>query len=245
MAELARELLTASVYGLTVGLFIDAGAMDSVADGLPHWWHSSRGLADPMRTWSIASDAAEGIAEATVAELELWVAEHALKRIFVHAGVVAVNGRALLLPGRSLAGKTTLTAALVRAGAAYGSDEYAPLLADGRVETYPRPLWVRPIEGGDRRRETAAELGGKTFDGAIPVGGVAVLHYDASPGWATSAATRGAALLGLVDNCVPARSRPQAMLEAMAAALADARAMTGTRGDADEAAHRLIEWMAA
>ena len=45
------------------------------------------------------------------------LAEHAVDRIFLHCGVIAIDGRALLLPGRSFAGKTTLTAALVRAGA--------------------------------------------------------------------------------------------------------------------------------
>ena len=64
--------------------------------------------------------------------------------MFVHAGVVAVDGRALLLPGGSFTGKTTLVAALLRAGAQYGSDEYAVLDEAGLVlPAYPRPLSIR------------------------------------------------------------------------------------------------------
>jgi hypothetical protein len=42
----------------------------------------------------------------------------------------------MVLPGKSFAGKTTLVAALVRAGAEYWSDEYAVLDANGDVHPY-------------------------------------------------------------------------------------------------------------
>ncbi len=58
-------------------------------------------------------------------DLMVYVANNAPDYVFVHAGVVGWRGRALVLPGTSFAGKTTLVAELVRAGAAYYSDEYA------------------------------------------------------------------------------------------------------------------------
>jgi hypothetical protein len=51
------------------------------------------------------------------------VASLAPRRIFVHAGVVGWKGRAILFPGKTLSGKTTMVAELVRAGASYFSDE--------------------------------------------------------------------------------------------------------------------------
>ena len=42
------------------------------------------------------------------AQIRLFVAAHARDRIFVHAGVVAREGRALVIPGESFSGKTTL-----------------------------------------------------------------------------------------------------------------------------------------
>jgi len=46
-----------------------------------------------------------------------YIAVHATERIFVHAGAVAHNGRLIVIPGMSFSGKSTLVAALVRAGA--------------------------------------------------------------------------------------------------------------------------------
>jgi len=62
------------------------------------------------------------------------------EHLLVHAAVAAVDGRAVLLPGRSGAGKTTLVASLALAGWRYLSDEVAPLDPLGMVHPYPRPL---------------------------------------------------------------------------------------------------------
>jgi hypothetical protein len=76
----------------------------------------------------------------------------------VHSGVVAHDGRAILLPGPTHAGKSTLVAELVRLGAPYFSDEYALIDADGRVHPYPRPMLLRDGSGYDHPR-LATELG--------------------------------------------------------------------------------------
>jgi len=78
------------------------------------------------------------------------VAENARRWIFVHAGVVAWGGRAIVIPGATQSGKTSLVAALVRAGAVYLSDEYAVFDARGRVHPYPKPLSIRS-DGKPRR----------------------------------------------------------------------------------------------
>src|SRR6266851_8913285 len=80
------------------------------------------------------------VLEAFESHVQLTVAEHAPRRVFVHAGVVGWNGRAIVIPGLSHSGKTTLVHQLVRAGATYYSDEYAVLDARGRVHPYARPL---------------------------------------------------------------------------------------------------------
>ena len=49
-------------------------------------------------------------------DLHLRIAERARGRVFVHAGVVGWRDRAIVIPGRTFSGKTTLVAALVRAG---------------------------------------------------------------------------------------------------------------------------------
>jgi hypothetical protein len=57
--------------------------------------------------------------------ISLDVAEASPLRTFVHAGIVAWGKAAVLIPGRSFSGKTTLVAELARAGATYYSDEFA------------------------------------------------------------------------------------------------------------------------
>lgn len=61
--------------------------------------------------------------------------------VHVHAAVASLGGRALILPGPSGAGKTTLVAALALAGWTYLSDEVAAFGPKGHVvHPYPRPL---------------------------------------------------------------------------------------------------------
>lgn len=61
--------------------------------------------------------------------------------VYVHAAVASRDGRALIFPGRSGAGKTTLVTALLLAGWTYLSDEVAAVGPEGAVVgPYPRPL---------------------------------------------------------------------------------------------------------
>src|SRR5262249_10896677 len=76
-------------------------------------------------------------------DLRLFVAELARNRIFVHAGVVGWKGKAIVIPGPSYSGKSTIVAALVRAGASYYSDEYAVFDARGRVHPFAKDLEMR------------------------------------------------------------------------------------------------------
>jgi hypothetical protein len=67
----------------------------------------------------------------------------------IHAGVVAIGGRAILVAGRSGRGKTTLVMGLLRRGLALLSDELALVAPDNRtVLAYPRGLHIRPSSLG-------------------------------------------------------------------------------------------------
>jgi hypothetical protein len=72
--------------------------------------------------------------------------------LFVHAGVVALDGRGVILVGESGSGKTSTVAALVRRGARYLSDEVALLdPAAGAVIPFLVPMavksWTRKAAG--------------------------------------------------------------------------------------------------
>lgn len=145
-------------------------------------------------------------------DLQLLVAEAAPRRVFVHAGVVGWRGQAILLPGRSFSGKTTLVSALVRAGGIYYSDEYAVLDARGRVHPYSRPLRVRVDEPPGVRRVRPEELGGRSGSRPLPVGLILFTRYRPGARWRPRALGPGPAALGLLANTVPAIRKPQTVM---------------------------------
>ncbi len=178
------------------------------------------------------------------AQIRAQVALLAPEHIFVHAGVVAVNGRAVLLPGFTYTGKTTLTHALVEAGAAYYSDEFAVLDADGLVHPYPKPLSIRRRDGSGHTTETHPEsLGAVTGREPIPAGLIAVTSYRSGATLDPEPLAPGAALLALLGHTIPARTRPQQAMAALKAAVQVAAAWKSDRGEADVAARAIIESM--
>jgi hypothetical protein len=163
------------------------------------------------------------------------------QRLFVHAGVVAWKQRAIVIPGLSGAGKTTLVASLLRAGATYMSDEYAVLDAQGRVHPYARPMSFR--QGAHRRiRRDAADLGGRVAETPAPVGLVVLTKYRPDAVWAPSSASPGESALGILANVLVARERPAFALAVLAQALAGADTLAGDRGEADAAAADILSF---
>jgi hypothetical protein len=252
-----ESTLTLRAYGRTIAIRGPALALGAARDRLPPSYRIDARLAE--RTWmvgkhadtawvaladrdvlSVQSDVISAT-EAALSDLELWVAEHARRYVFVHAGCAAMNGRAIVLPGRTMSGKSSLTAALVRAGADYYSDEYAVLDPRGLVRPYPRKLAIRPFDGSSPRPVPVEDLGGRAGRGPAEVALVAVLLHDAAFGWQSEPLTRGQAMLRMFDNTVAARSRPRAALSALENATLDARVLAGTRGDADETAALLLD----
>jgi hypothetical protein len=173
-------------------------------------------------------------------ELQLLVAELAQDRVFVHAGVVAWDGQAILLPGRSLSGKSTLTAALLRAGATYYSDEFAVLDRRGFVHPFARRMVLREEENGRRRRYVAEEFGSRAGIEPLPVGLVAVTRYRPGSRWRPRTLTPGRAVLALLRHAVPAQSRPEASMSTLRQVALRARTLEGLRGEAEETAARLL-----
>lgn len=182
----------------------------------------------------------EELFERFESDLQLFVAASARRRVFVHAGVVGWRGRAVLVPGRSFSGKTTLVAELLRAGADYYSDEFAVLDAAGRVHPYAKPLAVRGA-GQRQRKVLAEEFGGRGATGALPVGLVVVSEFREGARFRPRALTSGQGALALLSNAVPARRRPAEVLETLGRVSVGATVLRGARGEAAEAALRILD----
>lgn len=165
-------------------------------------------------------------------DLSLFVGENARTRVFVHAGVVAVGGKAILLPGRSFCGKSTLVAALVRAGATYYSDEFAVLDDRGRVHPYARPLGLRTADEYRGRPVDVSDLGGRPGRRPLPVGMVVCTRYSADARWQPRPLSPGEAVLELLANTLCARSQPQRVMRVLAKVVRSARCSSSERGEA-------------
>ena len=183
----------------------------------------------------------DGMLDAFESHVQLTVAEYAPRRVFVHAGVVGWKDRAILIPGLSYSGKTTLVDQLIRAGATYYSDEYAVLDERGRVHPYPRALGIRLPNSDESKKVRAEEIGGRIGSKPLRVGLVLATNYKNGARWRPRQVTRGRGVLELMSNTVSARSQPELALTVLPLALESARILKGVRGEAAEIVKSILE----
>jgi hypothetical protein len=173
------------------------------------------------------------------AEFHLHVARHAPDRYFIHAGVAVHRERAIVVPGPSLSGKTTLVAALVSAGGVYFSDEFAFLDNEGLVHPFPQPLSVR----GDGVADTkwpVERVGGVKGTQPAPIGVIVVTSYRPGAEWRPQLRSRAQGMMALLSNTLHARDRPEDVLPVTRRAVDTAVVLEGERGEAEFVAPRLL-----
>lgn len=174
-------------------------------------------------------------------DLQLYVAEAAPRRIFVHAGVVRWCGRAILIPGRSLSGKSTLVNELIKAGATYYSDEYAVCDARGRVHPYPKPLALRKEGDVLPKPVRAGTMPGRRVVKPLPVGLVVLTSYRSGARWRPRRLSHGRAVIELLNHTIPARMEPGRALATLKQVAAGALVLKGVRGEAGQMIDTLLE----
>jgi hypothetical protein len=254
--------LTLGGYGAHVGVRVsEIRALHLAASCVPFGWkRQEAAVLDRRYSWIVAGPQGDGkvrrfnllyrdgeqvlqmssthdVAPFLEAHLELDLAELATTGIFVHAGVVGWRGRAILMPGLSFSGKTTLVTALVRAGASYYSDEFAVLDQRGFVQPFPRPPTLR----NDTEPEvTIRDLLARTGREPLPVGLVVLTRYEPGIKWIPHSVSPGLLALALLENCVSARRRPGDALSAVHHVVTYATALQGSRGEAAEMADHLL-----
>jgi hypothetical protein len=168
------------------------------------------------------------------------IALNAPELIFVHAGVVVHDGGAIVIPGASFSGKTTLVAELVCRGATYYSDEYAVIDADGLVHPYARRIAFRGM-GAAAALDRVESQAGAAGDKAAGVSTVVVTQYEPGAGWQPQQISPGVGALALMANTAPAQERPEQSLHAIRRAVEDALVLEGPRGEAASVARQLLE----
>jgi hypothetical protein len=176
----------------------------------------------------------DDVLAALESDLRLYVAQASRQRLFVQAGVVGFNDQAIVIPGHSRTGKSTLVAELVRAGATYYSDQYALIDARGRVHPYPAPLGIRVSTGEKPERRTVEEPGRVAASKPLPVVLVVLSRFKAGARWRPRQLSSGLAVLEMLAHTVSARRHPETALARLNRAIASARVLKGVRGEAKE-----------
>jgi hypothetical protein len=171
---------------------------------------------------------------------KLYVAAASYRRVFVHAGAVGWDGRAIIFPGYSFSGKSTLVAELLRAGATYYSDEYAVLDRHGRVHPYSTPLAIRDPDTLRQTKRPVESFGGRAGTKPLPVGLVVVSRYKPGARWRPRRLSPGRGVLALFSHTVSARHRPAVALPTLREVVARAPVLEGPRGDAKEMVESLL-----
>ncbi len=171
--------------------------------------------------------------------IRMTVGEYSKDYVFIHAGVVGWQGKAIVIPGSSFSGKTTLTAEFVKRGALYYSDDFTVLDKNGYVHPFPRKLSLRGIIDDYRQVDfDVEELGGTRGTKPIPVGVLLLTKYKkkgqkkGKPKLKTI--SRGEGIMAGLENSLSVRQNPSQVLKVLSKALEKARIYKSNRNEAKE-----------
>ncbi len=259
------EGLTLSTFGVRAGVRVNVlGVLPRVLPLLPPGWKKSHRViverlyslvmaqgceragvrrlhvlyADSTR---IARDAAlNRVLETLETDLHRYTAEATSDMTFLHAGVVGWQGSAIMFPGRSLSGKTTLVREMLRLGAMYYSDEFAVVDSSGLVHPFARPLGIREDSSYAQTKYSAEELGATSGVKPLPMGMAVICKYEAGAQWQPAPLSQGQGALELLANSVAVRSQPDQTLRRLQKLVRHTVFIQGTRGEAHQAAASIL-----
>ncbi|MEM7356776.1 MAG: hypothetical protein AAF657_38525, partial [Acidobacteriota bacterium] len=159
--------------------------------------------------------------------------------VVLHAGAVVYDDRAILLPGRSFSGKSTLVRALVEAGATYYSDDLAPLDTDGRLHAVPKRLALRC---GARRLRSIDATRLRWRPGCPPrrVASVVLTRYRPGTAFEARRLSPGEGTLALWQHAVSAQAAPERAFQVVTQLAARVPVLVADRGEAQGIAAAIL-----
>lgn len=190
----------------------------------------------------------EDFLDFTASKIRLTVAEFAVGKVFLHAGVVGWMGKAVIFPASSFSGKTTLVAELIKNGAVYYSDEYAVLDENGLAYPFPKKLSMRGITDDYKQVECPAEaFGGRIGFEPLPVGMVLIARYEkdlkGTKNFQPELLSSGQGMIEILANSISIRHNPQFVLKVLNKFINRVIIAKTQRGEAKEFARHLIKYL--
>jgi len=178
--------------------------------------------------------------------LRITVAQFAVTRVFLHAGVVEWKGKAIVIPANSFQGKTTLVTELVKKGALYYSDEYAVIDEKGFVHPFPKMLSVREIEGEYIQVDYPVEtFGGRAGTKKVPAGMFLLTEFDSDwkpKRWKPKFLSAGQGILEIIPHTISIRNNTEFAIKTLNKVAKRAIIVKSKRGEAKEFADLLLNF---
>jgi Rps23 Pro-64 3,4-dihydroxylase Tpa1-like proline 4-hydroxylase len=196
--------------------------------------------------YRVTCDGTEVFAAATEDSVFQWlrqdidksVSQRSRQMLFVHAGVVGWRGLAIVIPGRTHSGKSTLVVELVRRGAVYYSDEFAVVDESGRVHAYRRSPVLRDQA---RKPQDLRLLREDEPTEPLPIGLIVAGAYQPGTTWRPAIVRGAQAVLPLIDGTVLARQESGKTLRIAAAVASAVVTLRGLRPEATDVAAQLLD----
>lgn len=176
--------------------------------------------------------------------IRLTIAEYAVDRVFMHAGAVVVNGKALIFPADSFCGKTTLVAEFVKRGAVYYSDEYAVFDEEGLLYPFPRKLSIRYDQIDFVRTDVSAEsLGGVIGQGPISPSLVLITKYSRYSRWNPQILSEGNGVMEMIPQAISLRFNSRFTVKVLKRIANRAIIMKSMRGGSKYSVDKIIDFV--
>ena len=173
--------------------------------------------------------------------VELSIAELSRRKLFLHAGVVGWKDKAVILPGKSLSGKSTLVRELVRQGASYFSDEYAVIDHRGYVYPHSKPLTSRNLNEHQQTEVAMETLSGIIAEKPLPVRLVIASQYVPQGRWKPKLLSQGQGILLLLKNTFSTRNSPERDIRFLQNILNSADMIKTSRGEAEITTNKILQ----
>ncbi len=182
--------------------------------------------------------------DALDSKIRLTVAEFAKDFIFLHAGAVGYQGKAIIIPARSFSGKTTLVAELAKRGMEYYSDEYAVIDPNGFVHPFAKKLSMRGIISDYEQVDIAVEeMGGTKGQRPIKVGLILVSKFKKNSKFKPKLISSGEGIIESIANSVSIRQNPKLVLDVLSQITSSAKILKMNRDEAAIFADQFIPYL--
>ncbi len=153
------------------------------------------------------------------------------KYIILHAGAVSYKDKAIIFPADSYSGKSTLTAAFVKQGAKYYSDEYAVISENGYLYPFPKTISMRKPGSYEQTEVSVESLGGEISIKPLKIDFVLITKFVKNSRWNPQKLSQARAVFELLPHAFNGKNNPEFTIRVLHNTIKTAMILQSNRGD--------------